>query len=108
MPASDKTQEDEAPLPVEIPPEPTDDSPGGHEEESVEVAIPEDPAIRSPNQPSAPPPTIDQLNENEEEDEKIDFTPFIEKLAPSTRKILEDDYHAKFIHLIKPKNPKKT
>lgn len=91
-----------------MPAESKEDLSAGYDEEAEDVAISNDPAVSSKKIPSTPPPTIDQLNENEEEDEKIDFDPFIEKLAPSTRKILEDDFHAKFIHLIKPKHPPKT
>ena len=42
--------------------------------------------------------------------EPTDFTPYIEQLAPSTRKILQDDFQANFIYLIrpKPKSPLKS
>ncbi len=35
--------------------------------------------------------------------EPTDFTPYIEQLAPSTRKILQDDFQANFIYLIRPR-----
>ncbi|MEQ9824838.1 MAG: hypothetical protein ABQ298_10680 [Puniceicoccaceae bacterium] len=36
--------------------------------------------------------------------EPTDFTPYIEQLAPSTRKILQDDFQANFIYLIRPRS----
>ena len=55
---------------------------------------------------SEPPPAFEIPEE--EGQNPIDFDPYIEQLAPSTVKILEDDFHAKFIYVIPKKKVEET
>jgi hypothetical protein len=42
-------------------------------------------------------------SEDETTSELTDFTPYLGQLAPSTLRILEEEFHARFIYLIQPK-----
>lgn len=51
-------------------------------------------------------PQIDEIEDDKEEVKN--FSVYIEKLAPSTRRILEEDFKAHFVHLIRPKKQNET
>jgi hypothetical protein len=42
-------------------------------------------------------------SDDETTSELKDFSPYLKQLAPSTRRILDEDFHARFIYLIQPK-----
>ncbi len=54
------------------------------------------------------PPEIDDDPNEEESSNPVDFSPYIAQLSLTTRQILEDDFHANFIHLIHPRKPKSS